>query len=541
MSRLSFMVVFFGFVLIAFGYEDGSCGADAGIRTERRLENLPKSGMTDSQIQQGGFIVYIIGIVYMFFAIREVTYAYLVTSVNTMVEHWGWKKDSIGGIFYSLCVSMPEIFIVSFSTYLTDNTLGLATVYGSAAVKGTLCLGICCLVDSKSLELQWWLIVRDSVFNMLSLSLLVIFTWSSSSTWWEGLILLFFYVLYSAIFFHNKRIERSIKKYLRIPYDGDEIDYHPLPERVFPIRRYSITDLQEFIPPKLNFKKGVLAKMIRNAQLQVVKSHSERLMELRAKLKNIFYIILRAIEEKKRCARQNRLDRKVIQRFEDEDNSGHNPLQEEVVSRIKKLESIRTEEAGNQQQIVKVVPRGSRIKHYVLLPLTQLLRFTIPNSEKYPKFAVFGVVMGIVWNGFLCFLLVWWIIDVARGLGIPNGLMGIIFVTAGINVPDVIAAVVKVTQGEGELMLSNLIRPNVINFTLAVGMPWFFYGVSTGKALDIDVAINKTAITLIAALGCSYVFIGGFKWKLSKSLGVVLIFFYFTFLLFFLLFEFNQL
>jgi Ca2+/Na+ antiporter len=263
-------------------------------------------------------------------------------------------------------------------------------------------------------------------------------------------------------------------------------------------------------------------------------------MELRAKLKNIFYIILRAIEEKKRCSIQNRLDRKVLKKFEGEENSS-NPIQEEIVSRIKKLESIRSEEVTNQQQVVKVVARGSRLKHYFLLPLTYMLKFSIPNSEKYPKMSPISVVSSFLWLGVLCFFMVWWMAEVGRGLLIPHGVLGVIFVAAGLNVPKIINSVSKCLQGEEEVMLSHSIKPNNVAFTLAVGLAWFFYGVVTGKELPIDSAIIYTSLTLITALGCSYVFIGGFKWKLSRSLGVVLLFFYFSFLLFFLLLEFKQL
>lgn len=517
------------------------CLVYSASSTQRELESLPTPAMTDSDIKKGGFLIYIVGILYMIFSIREITSKYLIPSISFIIEKFHLKPESSGAILQTLATSTPEIFVMMFATYLTDNTLGFGSVLGSVAIRGMLFIGICCLSNSKNLELQWWIVVRDSMCNMIILSLIIIFSWTLQVKWWEGLILIFIHILYSLCLYYNKSIERNVKKYLKIPYDGDEIDYHPLPERVFPIRRHSVSDLKEFIPPQLNFKRGVLAKMIRNAQLQVVRSHSEKIMELRSKLKNVIYVILQSIEEKKRCCKQNRLERGKIKKFDGEENNNNGKLQEEIVSRIKKLESIRTEEMNSQQQVVEVLARGSRLKHYLLYPLRILVKFTIPNYKKYPKLGFFALILSFVWTGFFCFLLVWWMADLCRALGVPSGILGVIFIATGVCVPELVSILLKIMQGEGEILLSCSLRPNNFSMALGVGVSWFFYGAVTGKSLDIHEGLFKTELALLTALGLSYVFIGGFKWKLSKSLGVVMITFYLLFILFYLLFQFNQL
>ncbi|OMJ82983.1 hypothetical protein SteCoe_16195 [Stentor coeruleus] len=504
----------------------------------RRVEALPNSAFTDDEIRKGGLILYIIGIAYVFLCIREICSQYFIPSIDHVVEKYKIKPEVAGATMLALGGSAPEIFIMFFATFLAGGEIGHSTILGSGAINGMLLIGICGLSASANLELQWWLVVRDSIFNLIFLALLIVFTANSHVSWWEGFILLICYLFYAIFMYYNQLIERNFKKYLNLPYDGDDIDYHPLPERSFPIRRYSVTELVNYIPPQLNFKKGVLAKMIRNSQLQVVKGHSERLMELRARLKNVIYIILQAIEEKKRCLKQNRLERGVIQKFNGEYVKENNN-QEEIISRIRKLESLRTQEP-NPIQLVEVLPRSSRLKHYFLLPVILLLRITVPNVRKCPSLWLLSMLSSLIWIGFYSFLVVWWVMDLGRALSIPDGILGIIILAAGVSIPDIVNTLMKTLEGSGEMALSGCLGSNIINFSVGIGLPWFLHGAITGNNLVIKREIFFTEIVLISTLGASYIFIGGFKWKLSKNLGVVMIFYYLVFLLLFLLLEFNQ-
>lgn len=504
----------------------------------RSLASLPQAAMTDTQIQQGGFILYVIGIIYVFMCIREICSQCFLPTIDFIIARYSIKPEVAGSTLLAMGGSAPEIFIMFFGTFLAESAIGHSTILGSGAINGMLLVGLCGLSTSSMVDLQWWVVVRDSIFNILLLGLLIVFTFNLSVEWYEGLILLSCYILYAIFMYYNPIIERNVKKSLNLPYDGDDIEYHPLPERSFPIRRHSVTELVEYISPNLNFKRGVLAKMIRNAQLQVVKSHSEKAMELRAKLKNVIYIILQAIEEKKRCMKQLRLERGVVKKFNGEEHQiSAESYSKEIQSRIKKLASLKTEEGP---QIVKIVPRGSRLKYYLLLPLTVLVKITVPNVNKHPSLWLFSFAISLIWIGILSFLLVWWVLDLGHALTIPEGVLGIIILGAGVSIPDLINTLMKTIEGSGEMALSGCLGSNIINFSFGIGLPWFLNGLISGKSLNVPQGTYSAQLVLISALGASYIFIGGFKWQLSKNLGVVMIFFYLLFLLLFLLFEFNQ-
>lgn len=137
---------------------------------------------------------------------------------------------------------------------------------------------------------------------------------------------------------YNAKIEKFVKKNLNLPYEGDEIDFKLLPENRFHVRRYSMTDLEAYIPESLNFKKGVLAKMMRNTQMQVVKNTSEKEIDLRNRLKHAVFSMLRAIEEKKRCSRRMREQRGLLIPFKNEITDRKDTI--ESMTRIRKLQTL---------------------------------------------------------------------------------------------------------------------------------------------------------------------------------------------------------
>jgi K+-dependent Na+/Ca+ exchanger-like protein len=506
----------------------------------RSLVSLPSPAMSDDQIRYGGFILYAIGIFYLFMSIREVCTNFFLPSIDSIVERYNIKPEVAGATILAIGGSAPEIFIMFFGTFLAGNNIGHSTILGSGAINGMLLVGLCGMSASSGVELQWWIVVRDSIFNITLLGLLILFTYNLNVNWYEGFVLLSVYALYAVFMYYNQIIERNVKKYLNLPYDGDDIEYHPLPERTFVIRRYSITDLLDFIPPQLNFKKGVLAKMVRNSQMQITRNRSEKAIEIRSRLKKFIYIILRAIEEKKRCLKQNRLERNVIKIFEDDDFNADDNVQQDIKQRIKKLETLQHQETQIPPHPIEVVASGSRIRKYALWPIIQLMKITVPNLKTNPSLWMLSFFSCLIWIGILNFLLVWWVLELGNALTIPEGVLGVIILAAGVSIPDLVNTILKTAEGGGEMALSGCLGSNIMNFSFGVGLPWFLHGVILGYPFVVKQETYSTQIVLICTLGVSYIFIGGFKWQLSKNLGFVMIFFYLLFLLLFLLFQFKK-
>lgn len=499
--------------------------------------SLPESGMDSQTIKEGGFVLYVFGIAYILLGVREVCSEHFMPVIDFIVDKYSIKPDVAGASLMAMGGSAPELFISFIGVFLARSNIGLATILGSGAFNAMLLVGICAMSAKTSLELQWWQVGRDFFFYVAILSMLIGFTYDYSVAWWEGMLMAFVYFLYAYFMKHNTQIEKFVKMKLNLPYEGDEIDFCPLPTKEFLIRRNSVEDLKEYFPKTLHFDKGVLAKIKRN-QERVERSNSEKAVELQRKLKNSVYTILKALEEKNRCEKSLKKLRGITVPYEHEDF--YNSQEQEPTTKLKRLRSIaKNTPQETTSEVTQPKSLYSRVRHWVLFPIKFLLKVTIPNTETYPKYCLVSFVNCLVWIGVFSFFLVWWSLDVGSALGIADSIIGILLLAGGVSIPDLINTLRVTLDGHGDMALSGSLGSNILNLTVGLGLPWFFNGVFVGDFEMIDNGLFIAEIFLISLVGVSYTFVAGFKWQLSRNLGGVMFFFYFTFLALFFAFELN--
>lgn len=120
----------------------------------RSLASLPSQILSDYQISHGGFLLYIIGIIYVFLCIREVCSACFLPSIDYIVEKYDIKPEVAGATILAMGGSAPETFIMFFGTFLAESNIGYSTILGSGAINGMLLVGVCSLSTSTLVDLQ---------------------------------------------------------------------------------------------------------------------------------------------------------------------------------------------------------------------------------------------------------------------------------------------------------------------------------------------------------------------------------------------------
>ncbi|CAG9313708.1 unnamed protein product [Blepharisma stoltei] len=514
--------------IIPFFYDNSS------PKTPRQLNGLPDSSFSTDEIRNGGELLYIVGIFYTLFGIREVCSSYFMPIIDYIVNKYSISPDVAGATLMALGNSAPEIFICFMSTFITNGTIGFSTIIGSGAFNAILLVGICAMSAKSVFELQWWQVVRDFMFNIVLLSLLLLFWSNLFIDWYEGIVLILVYLLYAYFMKYNGPIERFVKKNLNLPYEGDEVDFKPLPEKAFIVRRDSVSDLEAYIPQELNFNRGILAKMKKNAELQIVKNDSAENTEIRTRFKYSVYLILRAIEEKKKCSKRLREQRGLIYPYKHEVFNREESM--EGMAKIRKLQTIEEKkeifsEVRASRSLLK------RVLIWLMLPLKLCLRLSIPNISNHPKLWLISMMMSLTWIGGLSFLLVWWTTDVGVALGIPESVLGIIILAMGVSIPDLLNSLKVTIEGHGDMALSGCIGSNILNIGIGIGVPCFFEAV-INEPINIPVDLYMAEYLMMSIFGTSYIFLAGFKFQLSQHFGIVMFFFYATFLTLFLVFEF---
>lgn len=282
----------------------------------RRLsESFPTDAFSDDQIRRGGFLIFILGISYILLAIREICSKYFTPAVDIIVKKFRINSDMAGATLIAVVNSSPEIFISFIGIFLANSDIGHGTVLGSGAFNGMFILGTCALTAKTHVELSWYPIFRDFSFYIIMLVLLTIFSIDLSIEWWEGMVLFLFYIVYACLMKYSKTLEKNLKKFLNLPYEGDSIEFKQLPNRSFQTRRNSIQEIKDYLPNYLDYRKGVLGKLMRNTQT-INLTYEENNKEAIKKLRHVVYIILRSIEEKRRCDRRNQYSRDLIKPYD---------------------------------------------------------------------------------------------------------------------------------------------------------------------------------------------------------------------------------
>merc|ERR1719453_339846 len=186
----------------------------------------------------------------------------------------------------------------------------------------------------------------------------------------------------------------------------------------------------------------------------------------------------------------------------------------------------------------------SPIAKAVARPLNLVFEITIPNcslphnKNKY----LITFFASIAWIGVLSYFMVTWASKLGCIWNIHPAIMGVTVLAAGTSVPDAIGSLLVARDGQGDMAVSNAIGSNVFDILLGLGLPWMISGVIwpdlPGVPVDAEALVPMSMI-LFSTLGAVYLvaFLSGFR--LTKTIGFIFFSFYFLFVAYDLLHEFD--
>ena len=120
---------------------------------------------------------------------------------------------------------------------------------------------------------------------------------------------------------------------------------------------------------------------------------------------------------------------------------------------------------------------------------------------------------------------------IAKGLGVPESVIGLTFVALGTSLPELVTAITALTKGHSSLSLGNVIGANLFNLVLVSGLSTTLspfdvpadkklFGITSSLIVDIPVMLAVMLILTIPAL---------IKGKLYRSQGIALLIIYMAF------------
>jgi Ca2+/Na+ antiporter len=158
----------------------------------------------------------IAAIVFLFCGIAVICDDYFTPALEGITEAWGLSEDVAGATFMAAGSSAPELFTSLIAVFAPHepcaadtDSVGVATIVGSAVFNVLVIVGLSAVLGcapGDSLELDWRPLLRDTIFYVLAILLLVVCLWDGEAWWQEALAMFGVYVCYIVFMGFNERV-----------------------------------------------------------------------------------------------------------------------------------------------------------------------------------------------------------------------------------------------------------------------------------------------------------------------------------------------
>lgn len=466
---------------------------------------FPPNTFSDDALGKGALILYIIGVLYMFYALALICDTFFVPSLEVMIEKFDISQDVAGATLMAAGGSAPELFTSVIGVFISDSDVGTGTIVGSAVFNVLFVIAACAFASAQALSLTAWPLIRDTTFYSVSLALLVGFFSDDKVWWYEALILFLWYITYVVFMKFNQAAETK---------------FHS----IFP----SLKEQEPATTDDRNFTAW--GRFAHNRTPLFVWMQGQ--VKVSSKVDDI---------EQKKPRGIHELKKKLEKGQEKEELNGDEGEKGDAEESNAMME---TQDDEEYKDVVCAGPQGtvySKLIWYVTMPLMIPMWLTTPDPSNptRKKFFALTFINSILWIMVFSYLMVWWTTVIGNYAGIPDSVMGLTFLAAGTSVPDLITSVIVAKQGHGDMAVSSSIGSNIFDVCVGLPVPWLLYTMiyepfKTIESAGMGCNVGMLFLMLIIVF-CS---IMAFKWKMTKAMGVMMLLLYCVFVAISLLFSF---
>jgi len=472
---------------------------------------LPPDLFTKDQLKSGFVVFHVVGVLYMFYALAIVCDEYFVPSLELIIDRFEISNDVAGATLMAAGGSAPELFTSLIGVFFANSDVGTGTIVGSAVFNVLFVIAACAFASEKALSLTAWPLIRDTFFYSIGLAMLVGFFVDSYVEWYEALFLFLWYLAYVLFMKYNSKAEAKFlslfpgqKKEEGSAGDGRGWGWkYPGRKPLFDWMKVQVKEPGDGTVGKPGGIGGI-------------------------------------VELKKKLEKGN---------DEDKEKEVGDENQQMVEQEDKTKEDEQQDEATEQEYkdpIMGGPPKDSSMHYWIwwlTLPLLFPMWLTIPdpNNPKRHGFYQLTFILSIFWIGAFSYLMVWWTTVVGNTAGIPPQVMGLTFLAAGTSIPDLITSVLVAKEGKGDMAVSSSIGSNIFDICVGMPVPWLLWSASQGgvsKKIDSE-GMGCNVGMLFVMLIIVFASIMGFKWKMTKAMGGLMMVMYAIFLTFSLLFSYK--
>ncbi|OWZ18719.1 Ca2+:Cation Antiporter (CaCA) protein [Phytophthora megakarya] len=439
----------------------------------------------------GGIVLYIAALGYIFVALAIICDDYFVSALEKISDALELSPDVAGATFMAAGSSAPELFVS-----LADNvfkkpaeSLGVGTIVGSAIFNVLIIISLSGLLAGQVLQLDWRPLLRDSLWYTWAIIVLAFAVWDGSIDILDSVIMVCSYACYIGYMAFNERVVNLCCK-------------RPEAEQV------QVKEEDKFTATEDSTAK-VVVKIVDEQKLMEEEGHSHNhgFLAEQDKMNPI-------LRSKYRMFQSHQLLQPHSDEHEDEEANSTVHETSVVQESSTDVTSVDAEEPLPKYfDDVFVPPPGVLAKMWFVFtwPIVALARITIPDC-RYPAFsgsmgysATF--LISIAWIGVLSHYTVEFGTKFGCIAGIPSALMGLTIIAAGTSIPDALSSILVARDGHGDMAVSNALGSNVFDILFGLGLPFLLSNVVysetvpvSGDDLDTSIAILFAVLLFVVAV-----------------------------------------
>ena len=152
-----------------FDYTNSSSSSASSFHSDEKEK-------ADEWEKNGGFLLYIVIMFYVFYGFEIICDEFLVPALNLFCEKLGMADDFAGATLMGLGCCAPDVFSGIFGVLVLHTDVGAGTIVGSLLFNHLAILGgICLAVPAFKIKLSSF--IREVTFYAISLGLLLWALW----------------------------------------------------------------------------------------------------------------------------------------------------------------------------------------------------------------------------------------------------------------------------------------------------------------------------------------------------------------------------
>ncbi|CAH3045136.1 unnamed protein product [Porites lobata] len=465
---------------------------DPGNCSPPSIEEFPSDLFNQRERRLGAVVIHFLVVCYTSWAIAIVCDDYFVPCLEIISDKMKLQSDVAGATFMAFGHSAPELFASIIGVFITEGDIGIGNILGSAVFNVLFVIGLCGVGAGTVLYLAWWPLVRDNMFYLFSLVILILVLIDSIVTWPEALAMSCSYLIYLIIMYFNPRIEAWLYKITNTNSPEFKSDLHALNGI-----KANNNGYQKIADEEQSHSGGKEKKPLNTNEQKTPEEKGDGKKE-----------------EKKEEERN-------------EDGGQKQPLTGDGLKH-RPVPDLTLGTPFNP-------PEGlvARFCWFLGLPINIAYFFTIPDvkKESCQKWVAVSFIVCFAWISVWSYTLVWMVTIIGYTFDVPDSVMGLTLVAFGSSVPDCSSSLFIARKGDGDMAVSNNVGSNTFDVLLCLGVPWLIKAAAWNAPIEVSSrGLFVSCFFIVVSVAIAFFVLYLNNWVLNQKVGCIFLVIYFIFL-----------